>query len=110
MVILVSINILGLLCSMQMAGTLLIETMGAPKFVDSVRSFKHVVFIQYVARIIRIYALFSTAMRSLRKHATATWARFAFNLFVYLQAANVSIYLEISISLHVQLFLKLSLT
>ncbi|XP_052290343.1 uncharacterized protein LOC102627720 isoform X17 [Citrus sinensis] len=73
----------------QMAGTLLIETMGAPKFVDSVRSFKHVVFIQYVARIIRIYALFSTAMRSLRKHATATWARFAFNLFVYLQAANV---------------------
>ncbi|GAY45537.1 hypothetical protein CUMW_090210 [Citrus unshiu] len=73
----------------KMAGTLLIETMGAPKFVDSVRSFKHVVFIQYVARIIRIYALFSTAMRSLRKHATATWARFAFNLFVYLQAANV---------------------
>ncbi|KAH9677271.1 cyclic nucleotide-gated ion channel 1 [Citrus sinensis] len=73
----------------QMAGTLLIETMGGPKFVDSVRSFKHVVFIQYVARIIRIYALFSTAIRSLRKHATATWARFAFNLFVYLQAANV---------------------
>ncbi|KDO56070.1 hypothetical protein CISIN_1g042233mg [Citrus sinensis] len=47
-----------------MAGTLLIETMGGPK-------------------------ICGFTIRSLRKHATATWARFAFNLFVYLQAANV---------------------
>lgn len=108
-VILVFINIVDLLCSIQMGGTLLIEAMGGPNFVDSMESFIHVVFIQNVARIIRIYALFSTAIRSLSEHAKATWARFAFNLFLYLQAANASFFLENLISLDVQLFLKLAL-
>lgn len=95
---------------MQTARTLLFEIMGGRKIVDLVEFSKHVVIIQYVARIIRICSLFSTAIGSLSEHAKATRARFAFNLFVYLQVANVSIFHEILISLDVQLFLKLSLT
>lgn len=92
-IIFVFSKIIYLLCYKQMAAIILLEKQGYPIFFDPMKYFKILLCIRYLARIISIYSLFSKAVRSSTELSEAKWVKIAVILYLYLQAANVSIFL-----------------
>ncbi|KAJ0043302.1 hypothetical protein Pint_17692 [Pistacia integerrima] len=58
------------------------------KFWDAMKLLKFCVFLQDVPRVIRIYPLFTKAIKTSENHAEATWVKAAFTFLLYMLAAH----------------------
>lgn len=82
------VDIIAVLPLPQVVVFVIIPTMRDVRFLDAMNLLTIVVICQFIPRVLRIYPLFKRDKRTSSTLAETTWAKAAFNLFLYMLAGH----------------------
>ncbi|KAK4839698.1 hypothetical protein QYF36_024099 [Acer negundo] len=83
------IDLLAVLPLPQVVIIIIVSKMSLSKFLEAMDVLKYFVFFQFVPRVIRIYPLFKKATSTRIMLVEVTWAKAAFNLYLYIMSGHV---------------------